>query len=732
MGRQRWDGGVRLEVDGQGHIVGWPPQAERWLGYPCEQVLGRPCHHVLDCRDAQGWPVGGLRCPILVCVRAGLPAPPMVGYVRHQDGRLIRVMRSGFAESAGGLASAAIYLEACSEQAVVVRQDGVGLDGVDLFHTLDRILERTGADAAEFFVAFPQERILLLAAHRGEASRAFLERVEFGFGTGFPGLTAETGEPLVTVDLAGDQRYLRRSVAQEGFRCYVCVPVVASRGLLGTLHVAARGSRVDLVARLPFLREVARCLGGELDGELNRFQRWLTRPSLAKGALSSIPSDPQGNLQSLVEHLTRGVAAASGLLLVADGESSPLPLAAFSPRADAPRSAAWGRAWARCPALRRRSPQVVRRRRDCPSGLCRAVHGGAAVRLCVPIVAGCSRLGLFSAGYPNRSPWPGCHLLRLVAGVQVLADALEKLLDARRPPGHPAEAAGAAAMPAGVGATAGQDEGLGPHFPPGFLHIRCLGRFSVSRDGIPITAGEFRRHRARVVLKILLSRYGRPVHRDELMEWLWSGNPPPNADQLLQGAVHYLRRALEPLSPQPGHSRFILTEGKTYLFNPQAPHWLDVREFSEKAARSQVLERRGERAAALALSCEAAGLYRGPFLEDEPYSEWCSREREQLRSTYLEVLRRIGRLRSGEGDYGGAIEAYRRALAVDPLLEDVHRSLMEVLWRAGRRSEALQQFQRCRSLLKSELGVAPGPQIEALYRSLLSGMEQPADAANLS
>ena len=730
MGRGRWNDGVRFEVDGEGRIVSWPSQAERWLGHPCQQVLGRPCHHVLDCRDAQGWPVAGSRCPILVCVRAGIPAPPMVGYVRHQDGRLIRITRSGLADPTTGLARATVYLEACSEEAVVVRQDGSGLDGVDLFKTLDRILERTGADAAEFFVAFPQQRILLLAAHRGQATRAFLERVEFDFGTGFPGLTAEAGEPLVTVDLAGDERYLRRSVTQEGFRCYVCVPVLASRGLLGTLHVAARGSRVDLVARLPFLREVACSLGGELERDLNRFQRWLTRERFGRGVPASAQTGPEHPLQSLADDLTQSVRATSGLLLVAEGDPATLRPAAFSASARPTRTASSGRAWASCPALSRKRPQVVRRRRECPAPACRAVHAGAAVRLCVPLVAGAHRLGVFSAGYRSRHPWPGCHLLRLLVGAETLAGALRMLRDGRRSHGGSAEPAAPRASP--VAATPAEGSPCGPDCPPGFLHIRCLGRFSVSRDGVPIAASEFRRSRAQVVLKILLSRYGRPVHRDELVEWLWSGSPPCNADQLLQGAVHYLRRALEPHLPQPGRSRFVLTEGKTYLFNPESPHWLDTREFSRKATLSEAMERRGELAASLAASHEAAELYRGPFLEDEPYSEWCSREREQLRSTYLEVLRRIGRLYGRQGQYDRAIEAYRRALAVDPLLEDVHRALMEVLWRAGRRSEALRQFHRCRSQLESELGVAPGPETEALYRSLLEGMGLPAAAPDLS
>jgi DNA-binding SARP family transcriptional activator len=54
-------------------------------------------------------------------------------------------------------------------------------------------------------------------------------------------------------------------------------------------------------------------------------------------------------------------------------------------------------------------------------------------------------------------------------------------------------------------------------------------------------------------------------------------------------------------------------------------------------------------------------------------------------------------------------------------LEEVHRDLMEVLNRCGRRAQALRQYEACRQALKDEFDAAPVIETETLYRSILSG-----------
>jgi DNA-binding SARP family transcriptional activator len=57
-------------------------------------------------------------------------------------------------------------------------------------------------------------------------------------------------------------------------------------------------------------------------------------------------------------------------------------------------------------------------------------------------------------------------------------------------------------------------------------------------------------------------------------------------------------------------------------------------------------------------------------------------------------------------------------LADDPLQEQHHRDAMRLLAATGRREAALAQFERCRTALRAELGLAPMAETDALAAAL--------------
>ena len=114
---------------------------------------------------------------------------------------------------------------------------------------LDEILNRTLAlvmnylkvEAGEIFLLEDDKQTLRMVLHRGQAAEAFWTQNRFRVGEGVLGLAAQTGEPIVSADLAKDSRFLREAVARAGFQQIACLPLKASGNLVGVLGVATRG-----------------------------------------------------------------------------------------------------------------------------------------------------------------------------------------------------------------------------------------------------------------------------------------------------------------------------------------------------------------------------------------------------------------------------------------------------------------------------------------------------------
>jgi signal transduction histidine kinase len=117
---------------------------------------------------------------------------------------------------------------------------------VDLIleQTLKRVIEYLNVQAGEIFLREDGDKQLRLALTRGEFTDSFLTRDHFNIGEGFIGIVAETGKPLVSIDLAKDMRFLRPAVVQAGYRCMACIPLTAGGRVVGVLSVASRNERI--------------------------------------------------------------------------------------------------------------------------------------------------------------------------------------------------------------------------------------------------------------------------------------------------------------------------------------------------------------------------------------------------------------------------------------------------------------------------------------------------------
>ena len=90
--------------------------------------------------------------------------------------------------------------------------------------------------------------------------------------------------------------------------------------------------------------------------------------------------------------------------------------------------------------------------------------------------------------------------------------------------------------------------------------------------------------------------------------------------------------------------------------------------------------------------------------------EWLAGERRRFRDLMISILDRLLTLEP----VVERVAIAKRLLALDPLREASHLFLMNAYAANGERSTALQHYSACRELLKSELNVQPGQEIEQL------------------
>lgn len=98
--------------------------------------------------------------------------------------------------------------------------------------------------------------------------------------------------------------------------------------------------------------------------------------------------------------------------------------------------------------------------------------------------------------------------------------------------------------------------------------------------------------------------------------------------------------------------------------------------------------------------------------------DWLVVDRERVRQARLHALERLSARHLQARRYAAALDAALAALDADPLRESAHRSVIGVHLAEDNMGAAIRQYEQCRALLWTELGVAPS---QAL-RSLMAGL----------
>lgn len=237
------------------------------------------------------------------------------------------------------------------------------------------------------------------------------------------------------------------------------------------------------------------------------------------------------------------------------------------------------------------------------------------------------------------------------------------------------------------------------------LAIRVLGTPALSLNGRPAELSG-----KSLALVCYLALEGE-TRRAVLADLLWTEAPEATGRRNLRRELHRLRATVvgdwleahgERLALRPGYS-------------------LDLHEFHRLLQQGQ--------------SAAAAALLRGPLLDGlyppsaEGFTNWREARAAELTEVHLSAFSVWATELGREGKQAAAQEVCARMLRLDPLREQTHRQLMQLLYQSGEQEAALARYHALKSLLARELGVEPLPQTTLLYRQILQGAPSPGTAA---
>jgi DNA-binding SARP family transcriptional activator/predicted ATPase len=260
------------------------------------------------------------------------------------------------------------------------------------------------------------------------------------------------------------------------------------------------------------------------------------------------------------------------------------------------------------------------------------------------------------------------------------------------------------------------------------LAIQLLGPFRVSLDGQPVTG--FASDKVRALLAYLAVEADRPHRREKLVGLLWPDWPEAGARANLRRTLANLRQAIGDHQASPP---FLLMSRQSLQFNRASDAWVDALAFRALLERQQPAEDVAQRWE------QAVSLYGGDLLEgfsvkdSAAFEDWQLLKREQLQRQALAALGQLASHAARIGELGRACDYAHRRVDLEPWQEEAHQQLMRLLALAGRRSEALAQYEVCRRYLAGELGVEPAQQTTGLYQRIRDGkLRAPAASPAIS
>lgn len=242
--------------------------------------------------------------------------------------------------------------------------------------------------------------------------------------------------------------------------------------------------------------------------------------------------------------------------------------------------------------------------------------------------------------------------------------------------------------------------------------IKVLGPLEVHGEGAvePVDIGS---PRHREVLAALVLDAGRVVSTDALLDRVWGdasrGGTTANLHAVisrLRGRLRDGRTGVEVATVPPGYRLDV------------PPGGVDAGVFVDSLTAARASRAAGDLETARRQVVEGLALWRGPAYADIPHP-FAEAEAARLDGLRLAAVELAAELDLATGRHEEVLQHLPAVVEEHPLRESLRGLLMLALYRSGRQTDALREYDEVRRLLADELGLDPGPQLQELHQRVL-------------
>ena len=242
----------------------------------------------------------------------------------------------------------------------------------------------------------------------------------------------------------------------------------------------------------------------------------------------------------------------------------------------------------------------------------------------------------------------------------------------------------------------------------GDITVALLGTVEVATDGrLAPVAGV----KLQSLLAMLALAAPHPVSDDRLLEELWGDDQPAKPANALQALVSNLRRLM-------GRDT-VERQGAGYVLRVD-PDTVDTSRLDRLVQAGRDAVGRGDHTAAGEQFRAAVTLVRGAPLA-ELVDRWFARDAAaRLQELVLAAEEGLVDAELATGHHAEVLTKLHDLIVEHPVRERFRAQLIVALYRGGRQADALTAYRDARDHLLDELGLDPGPELQALERAVLA------------